>query len=342
MPDNILDIPDKPFTNATTANIANHAAKTRKVYVNISGQQFVTRSETLLRHSDTKLGRLIQNDPSTTNLFFEGDAEIFKEILKFYITNDLHCPKNICFNDFKNHLEWWGIQTKYISECCSHELVEEQELEEQFRYYETTAAVKDRKGCYGKYSYLIWSFLTNSCSANTRRLKMGANIWMIFYLVVTFVHGMSFVLQTIEDAWGDDEFSTNSSTYSTTITKSKIVISTCEEYANKERSPEQISLSFLSMGICVFYAIEIWIRFAFCPDKRYFLRSINGMDMAISIIETLSYCYFTYFIHWFLPNFDSFTNYDRHCSASSTLELLILVVSQMRFLRLLSYASVYK
>ncbi|KAF6022641.1 hypothetical protein EB796_019054 [Bugula neritina] len=113
-------------TNSQSVHsIVEKVTSKSSVIINISGQRFVTSTTTLLKYPDTRLGKLVQQPLNAAAFTFEGDAEIFKEVLKFYITGDLHCPKNVCMSDFKNHLEFWGIDEKYISECCSGELAEE-------------------------------------------------------------------------------------------------------------------------------------------------------------------------------------------------------------------------
>ena len=54
----------------------------RKILLNISGQHFITTLETLSKYPDTRLGRLV-NDNSSSHHFYEGDPDIFKEILSF-------------------------------------------------------------------------------------------------------------------------------------------------------------------------------------------------------------------------------------------------------------------
>ena len=103
------------------ANKGGESSENRKIVINISGQLFVTTSKTLLKYPETRLGKLASQEAMVLEHFFETDAEIFKEILKFYRKNSLHRPKYVCFSDFEEDLKFWQIDESYISDCCSRD-----------------------------------------------------------------------------------------------------------------------------------------------------------------------------------------------------------------------------
>lgn len=328
----------------TVVEIGKRNVANKRLLINISGQLFATTSETLSKYPDTKLGHLTGNEPSTTNFFFESDAEIFKEILKFYRNGEVHCPKNVCFNDFKNHLEWWGIGTRFISDCCSTEMKEELNLEKDFNYFERRIKIDNPGGC-TKLSYSVWSFLTDPCGKHTR-CKLGAKIWAVFYLIVTLISGgcvMALTLPSVMRPTANVEFTNETGNDSIPMDVLYFGNGTCNDYLMSRSRTLIRSLKGLHMLLAVFYAVEIWTRFIFCPDKKYFWKSINGLDMGISLFECAVSLYISLVMDAFLvSNYIHLENPDAVCKQGVIIERAMFFVSQMRFLRLLSYASVYR
>lgn len=329
-------------TQGVVAKVMEGKLLNKKVLVNISGQLFVTTAQTLSKYPDTKLGRLIETEPATQNFFFESDAEIFKEILKFYITDELHCPKNVCFNGFKKHLEWWGIETKYLAFCCSREMNEEMELEEQFKYYDKTATIKP--GSRQTFSFSIWSFLTDPCG-NQTRCKLGAKIWAVIYFAATLISGgciSALTLPSVLEPSANVNSTDETGSHSLASNNRDFGNQLCTDYILSRSTKAVRVLGATHLSLTLFYAIEIWTRFTCCPDKDYFRKSINGLDMTISLFETAVTGYMFFFLYIMVPDYAEYSNFLSVCKASVIIERVVFIVGQMRFLRLLGYASVYR
>ncbi|KAF6022639.1 hypothetical protein EB796_019052 [Bugula neritina] len=274
------------WATATKRVISKNKENPSSVIINISGQRFVTSTTTLLKYPDTRLGKLVQQPLNATAFTFEGDAEIFKEVLKFYITGDLHCPKNVCMSDFKNHLEFWGIDEKYISECCSGELAEERELEKQFKMFERRIQVTGPLHGYRRVRYNIWCFLTDPFGPDTK-WKAASKIWAIFYFLVMVSSSVYIVLYSINDLWQNGRLQENDSIDFSALNDTEF----CIWYTNRQFSLTGILMSTLNLVITFFFVTEIFIRFISCLDKKFFFKSTNSLDFFISILEVFSFVY---------------------------------------------------
>ena len=90
------------------------------------------------------------------------------------------------------------------------------------------------------------------------------------------------------------------------------------------------------------FGIEICVRFISCPNKRRFWKSINAVDMMVSLLEVSCYVYSRVTLYVFIPHAYEIDNSDILCTATKYVDMGIIVIGQMRYMRLLSYASVYR
>lgn len=316
-------------------------SNTRKILINVSGQQFVSTFGTLSKYPDTKLGKCAIQQPNTTSYFFESDAEIFKEILKFYQVDELHCPKNVCESDFRAQLDFWEIDIDLISDCCSREMKEANELENQFQYFNKRIEAKSGKDDYCKsHSYLVWCFLTDPFGPDTK-WRAGSKAWAVGYLVFTFFTGTVMAIGTTPSVWTIPESNSSEEQFNPYDEISNWNMS-CDAYRDIWVKMLPRWWSYLNILCYCVYAIEIWTRFITCPNKRAFWKSINGLDMIISWIELLSIGFIFFATYYITPNAERFPDSSKICVASRVIQTSIVVVGQMRYLRLLTYASVYR
>ena len=336
-----LTLPIKPPRKfkVTKGNQANPEPKERRLVINISGQQFVTTFKTLQKYPKTKLGQLANNKPTVSSYFFESDADVFKEVLKFYANDKLHCPKDVCFSDFIDNLNFWEIDVKHIADCCSHVMKDETELEKQFQFFDRRITLESiNSGCFKRCQFYIWAFLTDPCGPDTK-WRLGSKIWSLLYLLITFISGMCLAVQTELPAW---RFDVVNSTNNTTSLVARQKAANCEEYVKFRRRPELLSMGIINSSFVMFYVAEISVRFLCCPRKSFFWKSIHGLDMVISCLDIVIYGFTAYLFINIVPFTEKFPNADRYCTVTEYLETGMIMVAQMRFVRLLSYASVYR
>uniref|UniRef100_A0A1I8ITD4 BTB domain-containing protein n=1 Tax=Macrostomum lignano TaxID=282301 RepID=A0A1I8ITD4_9PLAT len=101
----------------TSASMAVNPADT--VTITVGGCNFVTRRATLYRFPNTRLYNQIAADElQKDSYFFDRDPEVFRFILDFYRTGELHLPTNICGPFVRKELVFWGIHEASIGPCC--------------------------------------------------------------------------------------------------------------------------------------------------------------------------------------------------------------------------------
>ena len=319
------------------------------ININVSGQQFLITADTLKKYPETKLGKLVIERPTVKGYFFESDVDTFKEVLKFYQKGKLHCPKNICFSDFCENLEYWKVDLSYLSECCSEDSKDEQELEKQFQFFNNKFKMTDKNAqCCREWRYKVWSFLTDPYGSD-KTWKIGAKVWMVIYFLITCVSGMTLAVATQPFSTSDTSslFSNSSPLHGQDISAEELrelsdVQTACLYFSEWRKAAFRSRVQvILSISFVVFYAVEIWIRFSFCPNKCLFWKSLNALDMIISICECISVGYLTY-VESNLQTLEGQVGGDTLCEVAITVERIFIIIGQLRFLRLLGYATVYR
>ncbi|XP_065673581.1 potassium voltage-gated channel protein Shal isoform X2 [Hydra vulgaris] len=93
----------------------------KKVTINVSGRRYETYDYTLFNHQKTLLGGSDKKyfyDEKNQEYYFDCDPDLFRFILNYYRTGKLHCPKKECAEYFEKELEFFGIKTCDMAECC--------------------------------------------------------------------------------------------------------------------------------------------------------------------------------------------------------------------------------
>ncbi|XP_035665728.1 potassium voltage-gated channel protein Shal-like [Branchiostoma floridae] len=92
-----------------------------RLVFNVSGRRFETWKSTLDKLPDTFLGSTEKEayfDDDTKEYHFNRDPEIFRYILNYYRTGQLHYPKCECIDAYDAELNFFGLSEFSISECC--------------------------------------------------------------------------------------------------------------------------------------------------------------------------------------------------------------------------------
>ncbi|XP_073475917.1 A-type voltage-gated potassium channel KCND2 [Aquarana catesbeiana] len=94
------------------------------IVLNVSGTRFQTWRNTLERYPDTLLGSTERDfffNQDTGEYFFDRDPDIFRNILNFYRTGQIHYPRNECIAAYDEELSFFGIIPEMIGDCCYEE-----------------------------------------------------------------------------------------------------------------------------------------------------------------------------------------------------------------------------
>ncbi|CAH04760.2 putative voltage-gated potassium channel subunit kvs-4 [Caenorhabditis elegans] len=114
------------------------------VKLNVGGQRFMLRKDTIRRRGVGRLLDLI-NKPvadsnadaffsSTSEFYFERPPSLFHIVYQFYLNGVIHQPSNLCPVDIIEELEYWRIiPDQYLASCCCAQQIDDddEEVEEQ-------------------------------------------------------------------------------------------------------------------------------------------------------------------------------------------------------------------
>lgn len=142
------------------------------VMFNVGGTKFETYRSTLCSQpnsplaDDTFMKRHYNEDRK--EYFFDRDPDVFKAILNYLRTGELHLPSFICGPAAREELLFWGVSDDIIQRCCwSHYNSWNSTLEALMQLE------KDRKGSMDEYTS------SKGRSKGTRWEKLQTKLWRI-------------------------------------------------------------------------------------------------------------------------------------------------------------------
>lgn len=97
------------------------------IVLNVGGKRYETFKGTLKSIPDTRLAWVAGQAPHETapeydsrrkEFFFDRHSAVFEEILNYYRTGKLHCPRNVCSAVIEEEFSFWGIDETQMEACC--------------------------------------------------------------------------------------------------------------------------------------------------------------------------------------------------------------------------------
>ena len=257
--------------------------KVRRIIINVSGTRFVTTIATLQKFPNTQLGRLLEDEWQSINsgeeIFFDADDDIFREVLRYHRTGELHTPSNMCAETFSKQLKFWGVDTDDMEGCCQDTDMSEEELEKQFMWFEQRI---EPQGPTLTRSEHIWYFLTDPQGPYTRHWKL-ATAFTCIYMAVTVAQLLNLAVYSLNAISGFKNFNnTLSEEFQFGFTHP------CEQLKLDLQKP-QYSTNWIFQEICfVFFFWEILFRIISCPNKRVLCPSIHLLDLIVITLEMVA------------------------------------------------------
>lgn len=116
----------------------NESRKDR-IILNVGGKRFEPYQSTLRNQPDMPLAWITNNkekldyDPETGELFFDRHPMVFTQILNYFQTGKLHCPRGMCGPCFQDELTFWGIHEQQMESCCWSNYTNHREAQENLK-----------------------------------------------------------------------------------------------------------------------------------------------------------------------------------------------------------------
>ncbi|ESO88437.1 hypothetical protein LOTGIDRAFT_179090 [Lottia gigantea] len=245
-----------------------------KVVFNIGGTKFETYKSTLRR-----IPQIIEHG----DYFFDRDPNVFKSVLQYLRTGQLHLPSSTCGSAIKTELEFWGVEESTIEDCCwlnynswSQTLDNLKKLEKDRQV--TMGSIRHEKQLIRKSRRYLnngWQFLNNP----------NWNLWSKIYgaisVIFVFLSIFSYVAFTHEyfQVQPLDELIPN-----TTADNSS-------QWTSEKMVPVHPLLFTIDCVCFIFFLLEIIVRFVCCPYKvRFCTRPMNIIDFLALLPDVVAIC----------------------------------------------------
>ncbi|VDI00093.1 Hypothetical predicted protein [Mytilus galloprovincialis] len=249
------------------------------VIFNIGGVKFETYRSTLYRQPDSPLANeeFLQKHfrSNKKEYFFDRDPAMFKAILNYLRTGELHMPPYMCGPAAKLELEFWGIPDSIIERCCyTH-----------YNAYNSTLRALNRleKDRHGSFDYPVdthttrkmskWKRIRSKASIilNHPERSKSAKVYGMVSLLVVAISILSFLAEThpsiqVKRTVYDVSFVYNATTNLTTnsTTEKEVIM------------PHPV-LDIIDHSCMAFFTIEYILRVVLSLRRLVYVRSLMGI-----------------------------------------------------------------
>ena len=93
-----------------------------RVYINVGGQRFLTKRDTLQQPNCSRLSQLSTVDPTydsdNNEFYFDRSWTLFEYILDMHRTGTLHLPSGMCVPKVLDEMKFWDVPVENLASCC--------------------------------------------------------------------------------------------------------------------------------------------------------------------------------------------------------------------------------
>lgn len=188
-----------------------------EIVVNVGGVRQVLYGDLLSRYPETRLAELIHclaggydtifslcddYDPGKREFYFDRDPDAFKCVIEVYYFGEVHMKKGICPICFKNEMDFWKVDLKFLDDCCKSHLSEKrEELEEIARRVQLILddlGVDTAEGRWRRCQKCVWKFLEKPESSCPARVVAVLSFLLILVSSVVMCMGTIPELQVLD------------------------------------------------------------------------------------------------------------------------------------------------
>ncbi|EPY75604.1 potassium voltage-gated channel subfamily F member 1 [Camelus ferus] len=141
-------------------------------------------------------------DPGKREFYFDRDPDAFKCVIEVYYFGEVHMKKGICPICFKNEMDFWKVDLKFLDDCCKSHLSEKrEELEEIARRVQLILddlGVDTAEGRWRRCQKCVWKFLEKPESSCPARVVAVLSFLLILISSVVMCMGTIPELQVLD------------------------------------------------------------------------------------------------------------------------------------------------
>ncbi|KAK3104568.1 hypothetical protein FSP39_005105 [Pinctada imbricata] len=279
-------------------------AKDQRVTLNINGTKIDISNETFLemksRQNANAQLKLAELDSSSTEVLIERDLQCFQAVLGFFQGRGLHMPSSVCNMEFKEELEFWGIESTEMENCCYAKYISFLDdlsalaiLErDEKRKLDERNTLKERSGLRGWMAIQarFWLVLEEPTYSLIARIYFWISAFFVIISIIGLVCGThpnfqrGLELSEWKEFLGED-FPLYEGHFGGAVS----VNTTLPPLPEKVMAHVKY-LEYTEYITVVYFSIEIIVRFVFCPFKvQFFLSFLNWTDIFSLIVMYSKY-----------------------------------------------------
>lgn len=273
-----------------------HIQNTQKrIHLNVGGEKHSPYVSTLKNVPDSPLAWIISEDckgnldydPTTDVYFFDRHPGVFSQVLNYFQTGKLHCPRDVCGPMFQAELHFWGIDETQMEACCWPNYTKHREIQENLKLFRITRSnsitrpeepAEKKKNSdivsvinkWNRYQRIIWEALDEPYSSKGGKIFAYISIGFIVLSIVTYS------LMTVDAIFPS---CTTQDLYNGTATNNSTRNATSSKCITVYNHPLTV-VGFFEIVLTIWFTMEIVIRFMFCPYKQTFMKQpSNWVDL---------------------------------------------------------------
>ncbi|XP_061196407.1 potassium voltage-gated channel protein egl-36-like [Saccostrea echinata] len=278
-----------------------------KIIINISGTKYEVSSETFkqitltMSHAKRELEKMTARAEKQGEYFLERNPTSFLAVLGYFQGNGLHLPPLTCTAEFKNELEFWGVDPEAMEHCCYSKYVGFFDDQKALSILtdDQTQRINERKELqrraqgsgWPSIQAKIWSILEEPSSNIIAKGYFYTSAFFVIISIAALICGThpTFRRSLRESEWReyfDDDFHR----YAGHFDSSHVHSGSTVPPLPTEPMAQIDLLTYLDFITTIFFTIEFALRVIFCPTKkRFFVSLLNLIDILSLLVMYSKY-----------------------------------------------------
>ncbi|OWF38737.1 potassium voltage-gated channel protein Shaw-like [Mizuhopecten yessoensis] len=269
------------------------------VIFNVGGTRFETYKSTLKRQPDFALAdenflrKHFRKDVG--DYFFDRDPDMFKSILNYLRTGELHLPSNICGPAAKAELAFWKIQDDLIERCCwtdynswnaTVNALNQLEHDRKGSLLDSTESEEGEKTTWTKWRPRLWMIINDPASSRTAKIYGWISLMVVAVSIFSFMAethpSFSYSLhRNIPTSSSNGTAYTNYSDVNGSVVPVNVSTSTGDV---KTESVTHPVLAVIDIICLAFFTVEFICRLCLSRRRLQYLTSLMGVIDLLALI----------------------------------------------------------